>query len=328
MPHSGGPRITTPEVIVKIRPRRPVEGISAVYLSRTANGALDFDSFAENILRTASAGLTPAVNVEFGYVEKLSHAERKRALDVASDVLVTRTFVAGAYVDGKGDVKTQYKDAVWEIVRGGAIPLLMPSEKLNALPPDELVKVHQSLADEGEGLIAYEADPLLVAGGKIYSAEVVREIMGIPKIVGLRHASLNRRLEWERLSLRDYVRPDFKIYSGNEIALDMMTYGSDYFLGVSSMVPEAFVLRDRYWRDGDSRFYELNDVLQSLGMLAFRPPFGAARHSAAQMLKLRGRIDQDSTAPGDPERPDSDKEILAKILDRLEMLLHAGHIYS
>ncbi len=132
---------------------------------------------------------------------------------------------------------------------------------------------------------------------------------------------------WERLTLRDRVRPDFKIYSGNDIALDMMMYGSDYFLSVSACAPEAFAMRDQHWKDGDPRFYELNDLLQSLGMLAFRPPIRAAAHSAAQLLKLRARIEFDGPVRGEPGRPSSDIEILSKIIERLDALLHAGHVH-
>ena len=77
----------------------------------------------------------------------------------------------------------------------------------------------------------------------------------------------NRRGEGARL--RDEIRPDFKILTGNDLAIDMVMYGSDYLLGLSTFAPDLFARRDRYWLAGDRRFYELNDILQYLGFLAF-----------------------------------------------------------
>ncbi len=323
-----GGRMATPEVVVKIRTRRPIEGISAVVLPFHADGSIDFDSFAENLLRTADSGLLPAVNVEFGHVERLTSTERAEVLDLVRDVLVARPYVAGVIpINDLGDAAEEYVRGAAEIVAEGGTPVLMPSPILSALDHKSVIKMFASVAKECPAIIAYEAEPQAVPNGKLWTSAVVAEIMSIPQVVGLRHTSLSRRLEWERLSLRDEVRPGFKIYSGNDIALDMVTYGSDYFLSVSACAPEAFALRDEHWRKGDSRFYELNDLLQSLGMLAFRPPIAAARHSALQLLKLRGRIESDSPARGEPARPASDIEILSKILVRLDQLLHAGHIH-
>ena len=321
-------RMSIPEVVVKIRTRRPIEGISAVLLPFHKDGAIDFDSFAENLLRTVDVGLTPAINVEFGLVDRLTLSERADVLDLVRDVMVARPFVAGAFIDEHvGDTKEAYLRAVAEVVAEGGTPVVMPSGGLSALDEASTVRLHQQMAEHCPAMIAYEADPQVVPFGKLQPDSAIQELMLIPQIVGLRHSSLNRRLEWERLSLRDEVRPDFKIYSGNDIALDMVTYGSDYFLSVSACAPEAFALRDELWKKGDSRFYELNDLLQSLAMLMFRPPILASHHSAAQMLKLRGRIESDAPARNIPIRPSTDIEILTKIIARLDQLLHAGHVH-
>ena len=69
---------------------------------------------------------------------------------------------------------------------------------------------------------------------------------------------------------------------------------------------------------GDPAFYQLNDLLQYLGFLAFRPPTPAYKHSAAQFLKLQGWIACDGTHPDSPMRPDGDMAILKDIADRCE----------
>ena len=153
--------------------------------------------------------------------------------------------------------------------------------------------------------------------GKIYDLATYEGLLGIKECLGAKHSSLSRQLEWERLALRDRIRPDFKVFTGNDLAIDMVMYGSDYLLGLSTFAPDYFALRDRYWLEGDPRFYELNDLLQYLGHFAFRAPVPAYKHSAAQFLKLRGWINCDGTHPASPTRPASDIEILQKILDSL-----------
>jgi hypothetical protein len=124
-------------------------------------------------------------------------------------------------------------------------------------------------------------------------------------------------LEWERLILRDAQRPDFKVFTGNDLAVDMVMYGSDYLLGLSTFAPDLFARRDALWATGDPGFYELNDALQYLGFFAFRRPVPAYKHSAAQFLKLRGWIASDAPHPRADRRPESDVAILRELGERL-----------
>ena len=61
----------------------------------------------------------------------------------------------------------------------------------------------------------------------------------------------------------------------------------------------------------------LNDWLQYLGFLTFRPPVPAYKHSAAMFLKLRGQIECDHTHPQSPKRPESDRDILRHIVEQM-----------
>jgi hypothetical protein len=143
----------------------------------------------------------------------------------------------------------------------------------------------------------------------------------IPTCIGAKHSSLSRRLEWERIAVRNRVRPEFHVFTGNDLAIDMVRYGSDWLLGLSTAFPEAFAERDRWWAAGDSRFDELDDALQALGDFAFRPPVPAYKHSMAQALHLRGLLASDEPHPASPRRPASDREIIATILDRIDHAL-------
>ncbi len=158
--------------------------------------------------------------------------------------------------------------------------------------------------------------------GRIFSLDVFERLLDVPNLVGLKHSSLDRDQEWARLAARDARRPEFLVLTGNDLAIDMVTYGSDYLLGLSTFAPDGFAARDRAWAAGDdARFWALNDVLQYLGQLAFRPPVPGYRHDAAMFLAQRGWIGCDRTHPSSPTRPDSDRPLLADIARRVDALL-------
>jgi len=305
--------------IDRLRPRRQIEGISAVLLPFDAAGQPDYDGLAVHIARTAKAGLTPAVNMDTGYVNLLTPAQRADVLRVAQETLAGAPFVAGAYVEGDaGSLLARYRREIETIETYGGIPILFQCSALAALPAPEVIAAYRQVATGRRRLIAFELGQQFAPFGRIYDLDTIRGIMDIEAFTGLKHSSLERRLEWQRLALRDQIRPEFKIYTGNDLAIDMVMYGSDYLLGLSTFSPAAFALRDRLWAEGDARFYALNDLLQYLGAFAFRAPTPAYKHSAAQFLRLTGHVANDAPPPGAPGRPESDGQVLAEIAGRIE----------
>src|SRR5258707_5674014 len=133
----------------------------------------------------------------------------------------------------------------------------------------------------------------------------------------MKHCSLDRLVELERLSLRDAHRPDFRIYTGNDLGINMIEYGSDYLLGLAAFAPEKFAERDRLWETGDPGYYALSDALRYLGNVAFRAPVPAYKHSAAVFLHLVGRITSDLTHPKNPKRPAWEVAVLRHCVQRL-----------
>jgi dihydrodipicolinate synthase/N-acetylneuraminate lyase len=304
-----------------IEHRRSIEGISAILLPFYEDGRPDYDAFLRHLERTYAAGLIPAVNMDTGYVNVLSRDQRLKILDLMPAAARGHRFVAGAFVEGEpGDLVSLYTRETNAIQQRGGIPILFQSTALTSLPEEQLIEVYRRVAAECDRLLAFELGKMFAPFGAIYSLAVFQALMQIPRIVGIKHSSLQRELEWQRLELRDKLRPDFKIYTGNDLAIDMVMYGSDYLLGLSTFAPDSFAQRDAYWQAGDPRFHELNDVLQYLGQFAFRAPTSAYKHSAAQFLKLRGWIDCDTPPPHALRRPESDIEILQKVLDQLQDL--------
>jgi dihydrodipicolinate synthase/N-acetylneuraminate lyase len=311
--------MTEPNIdpVQMLRPRRAITGMSAILLPFTAAGAIDWPAFHAHVARTAAAGLTPAVNMDTGYVNLLDDETRTDVLARTRAILDGTEFVAGAFVaDRPGDhfYFEGYQREITRIQEYGGTPVIFQSYGLTQQPPAELIESYRRIADECDRFIAFELGRMFAPFGSIYSLDVYAELLRMPRCLGAKHSSLDRQQEWQRLKLRDEIRPDFKVFTGNDLAIDMVMYGSDYLLGLSTMAPDLFARRDRWWAEGDPRFYELNDALQYLGFFAFRAPVPAYKHTAAQFLRLRGWIDSDHTHPDSPKRPDSDIPILQELL--------------
>ena len=277
-----------------IRPRTII-GMSAVLLPLLDSGAFDWSSFDAHVARTAAAGLTPAVNMDTGYAHLLDAATKTHVLDRTA-AIVGAEFVAGAFDVGEAH----------DVRRRGATPVMVPNERMSR----EVIAVYREVAEVVDRFIGFELSPAFHPSGWIWDLATYKEVLHIEQCIGAKHSSLHREPEWERLRLRDQERPDFLVLTGNDLAIDMVVYGSDYLLGLSTFAPDLFAERDRLWADGDARFYELNDALQHLGNVAFRPPVPAYRHSAALFLRLRGWITTDATPASVPRRDAGELELL------------------
>ncbi len=303
-----------------IRYRRKITGMSAILLPLLSDTEIDWQGFRDHVARTSDAGLIPAVNMDTGYGNLITAEQRSDALQATKEVTAGRPFIAGAFVgDRPGaafDFDT-YRVRIDEIKSFGGDPVIFQSYGLTGQSPAGIVDAYARIGKHSGKFYAFELGKMFAPFGAIYDMAVYEQLIKIPECAGAKHSSLSRKLEWQRLQLRDAVRPDFMVLTGNDLAIDMVMYGSDYLLGLSTFAPAEFAKRDAMWAAGDSGFYELNDLLQYLGFLAFRSPVPAYKHNAAQFLKARGWIKTSLTYPGSPKRPDSDEEILKEILQRL-----------
>ncbi len=306
--------MTTPT----LRPRRQIVGMSAILLPFTADGAVDWVGFRDHVARTAAAGLVPAVNMDTGYGNLIDPDTKERALAETAALLGGAEFVAGAFVKdqpGAAFDLPAYQRAIDQIQKHRGTPVIFQSFGLTGLT--DVVPAYEAIARGCDRFIGFELGTQFAPFGRIYDLDAYAGLMGIKACVGAKHSSLHRQPEWDRLALRDRLRPDFLVLTGNDLAIDMVVYGSDYLLGLSTFAPDLFAKRDAMWAAGDPAFHELNDLLQYLGFFAFRPPVPAYKHSAAMFLKLRGWIGHDATHPQSPPRPDSDRAVLKDIAERL-----------
>ena len=296
---------------------RPVHGISAVLLPYLPDGAIDWTSFEQHVERTASAGLDVALNMDTGFGDLLTPAERIAVLDSARGVLgPSHTFYAAALA-GDGDPTDGYRAAIAQIVSRDGVPVIVQCTAMHALGPIEKADLYRRAVDGFDRALAFELSPVFAPHGEIWDDETFARLLDLPTLVGAKHSSLDRTTELRRLAARDAHRPDWRVYTGNDLAIDMVLDGSDYLLGLSTFAPEKFAARDRALAADDVAFLPLNDALQHLGNVGFRAPVPAYKHSAAQFLHMTGAIPQDAIHPLAPRRPDSDRVLLADCARRL-----------
>ncbi|MCB0017322.1 MAG: dihydrodipicolinate synthase family protein [Anaerolineales bacterium] len=307
----------------QLKPRRQITGISAILLPFNEDDTIDWDSFSDHVARTSACGIAPAVNMDTGYVNLLDEATREAVLARTQETLAGAEFCAGAYVPSQpGDAwdEAAYQRQIELIQKYGGTPIIFQSFGLTGQTPEGIVAAYAALGRHCPRFIAFELGQMFAPFGKIYDLDTYAGLLSIPQCIGAKHSSLNRVLEWQRLLLRDEQRPDFKVFTGNDLAIDMVMYGSDYLLGLSTFAPDLFARRDALWAAGDPEFYELNDKLQYLGFFAFRAPVPAYKHSAAQFLHLRGWLKSNRPHPRSERRPESDVAVLREVAARLGVL--------
>jgi len=320
-------------------PRRRITGMSAVLIPFEADGSVAWDAFAAGVARTADAGLVPAVNMDTGYGPALEPATRRRVLALAADTLGDHrpvegwSFVAGAHLDGaegapgRAELVDGYRRAASEVAAAGGVPIVFPSAGAAALPEGEVAPVLASIAGAVDRILAFELGREFHPHGRIWDLATYAEVLDVAGVVGAKHSSLRRGPEWERLAMRDARRPGFLVLTGNDRAIDMVRWGSDYLLGLSTFAPAAFACRDRLWRESDPLVYELDDALQAVGAVAFRDPVPAYRHDAALVWRRRGWSPTAGVLAGSPTRPDGEELVLAPLLEALEAVVSeaGGH---
>jgi dihydrodipicolinate synthase/N-acetylneuraminate lyase len=312
---------TIEKTIASKKLHRRIQGIAAALLPYEEDGSVAVEAFQQHLVSTHESGLLNAVNMDTGYVNYLTRDEKREVLRWTRAALGREVpFVAGAFIENEtGDLVDLYRREMDAITRVGAIPIMFQTERLQGKSTAETALVYQLASRDYPQVLAFELSPRFAPNGNMFDEELFRRLLDTPTITGMKHSSLNRMLELERLRVRDQHRPEFRIYTGNDLAIDMIEYGSDYLLGLATFAPEKFAERDRLWEAGDARYWALSDALQYLGNIAFRDPVPAYKASAAVFLHLTGRIPTARSHPKNPRRPEWEREMLADCARRLEL---------
>lgn len=149
----------TIDPIALIRPRRRIEGISAILLPFDGDGRVDWPGFRGHVERTADAGLIPAVNMDTGFVNLIDPDTQGLVLSETRTVLSGLPFVAGAFIaDGPGDRfdLDAYRDRIDAIQAAGGTPIVFPSFGLSGLDDDGIFDAHSAIGRHADRFLAFE----------------------------------------------------------------------------------------------------------------------------------------------------------------------------
>ena len=122
-------RMTVEELLKRQQPRRKVQGMAAALLPYELDGRIAVDAFAKQLISIHQAGLMNAVNMDTGYVNYLSDAEKEEVLGWTRQALGKGIpFVAGAYIEHHAgdDIVALYRRQIDAIVRLDGIPDPVP----------------------------------------------------------------------------------------------------------------------------------------------------------------------------------------------------------
>lgn len=220
-----------------LTPRRKITGMSAILLPLADDDSVDWQGFDQHVQRTLDSGLIPAVNMDTGYADLIDEPTRAAVLRRSQDLCGGRQFVAGVFVrDSPGDALNAdgYRRGIAQIQQHGGTPIFFQSYGLIEREEPEIVAAYEQLAADCDSFLFFELGKVFAPFGRIYTLPAYEQLMQIPNVIGAKHSSLRRELEWQRLIVRNRVRPEFKVFTGNDLAIDMVMYGSDYLLGLST----------------------------------------------------------------------------------------------
>src|SRR5271163_2973884 len=164
------PSMTIDELISRQRPRRTVQGIAANLLPYEPDGRVAVDAFAQQLTATHRAGLMNAVNMDTGYVNYLSDAEKLVVLGWTREALGDGgPFVAGAYIEGRdGDVVALYRQQMDAIVKAGGIPILFQTARLHGKTSKEKVETYQAACLGYGHVLGFELGRMFAPNGEIF----------------------------------------------------------------------------------------------------------------------------------------------------------------
>ena len=165
-----------------LRPRRAIDGASAILLPFEADGAVDWTGFANHARRTADLGLTPAVNMDTGYANLIDESLRIEVLGRTRQAVDGRPYLAGAFVgDRPGDRfdLDAYLRQAATIEEFGGTPVIFQSYGLTSLDEPEIIAAYDQIGRRVDRFVAFELGTAFAPFGRIYSLEAYRGLLGV-----------------------------------------------------------------------------------------------------------------------------------------------------
>ena len=98
-----------------------------------------------------------------------------------------------------------------------ASQILFQTARLHGHSAAEKARAYQAASHGYPRVLAFELSPRFALNGELFDDDTFRRLLDIPEITGMKHSSLDRALELNRLFTRDQHRAEFCIYTGNDL---------------------------------------------------------------------------------------------------------------
>ena len=84
----------------------------------------------------------------------------------------------------------------------GGTPILFQTSQLHGKSAQEKAAVYREASRGYAEVVAFELGQMFAPNGEIFETEMILRLMDIPEIRGIKHSSLDRLVELQRLALR------------------------------------------------------------------------------------------------------------------------------
>ncbi|MEO8200261.1 MAG: dihydrodipicolinate synthase family protein [Gemmatimonadota bacterium] len=215
----------------------------------------------------------------------LSAEQRHLVLEVWREAMPDRIIVAGAR-----DITMAI-----EARRGHADALLVFPER------DKAVELHRRLGRELPAIAfhLYEA-----AGGVSYDDATLREILALPEVIGIKVATLDSVMTFQRIAglLHDF--PDKLLITGEDrfLGYSLMLGATTALIGMAAALTDIQSHLLDAFRNGDlARFHKLSSICDQFSRATFTPPMEGYIRRMLWALAAEGIIPE--TSCDDPWGP-------------------------
>ncbi len=240
-----------------------------------------------------------AVWAHTGRGPHLSTAQRQLVLDAWRRALPNKAIVAGA----------TSVDMAREAKRGGADALLAFPRR------DDPVAFHQQLGHELPVIAFYLYE---AAGGVAYDDSTLHAILSLPTVIGIKVATLDSVMTFQRIAavMRDH--PDKLLISGEDrfLGYSLMMGARAALIGMGSALTDAQGRLLTLKKEGfDRAFLRLSEQLDAFGELTFKDPIEGYIRRMLWVLAAEGVIpDEACDDPWGPPLPAGERDAVRRFV--------------
>jgi len=247
-------------------------------------------AFAASMAAEPLAGV--AVWAHTGRGRHLSPEQRRTVLETWREAMPGKVIVAGAH-----DIGT----AIDARRRGADALLLHPVD-------DDPIKHHDRLSRELPGILfwLYPA-----AGGVVYDEATLHRLLELPHILGIKIATLDSVMTYQRLVALVRQHPDKLIFSGEDrfLGYSLMMGADAALVGMASAVPALFARLFQARASEEHReFMALTQAADAFAAATFHDPMEGYVRRMLWAAASEGRIpDEACDDPWGPRLPETDR---------------------